>query len=997
MQRTSSATGTRSSSLYSSPSVAPSSPQHRRSTLDGVSSIPRRTPSSTHSSSTGGGGLAQHMVQSMTIEEMRALHHRALAEADAKRQELRLVLASRYRELVGSSDEVVHMRDRALELQTVVQALPQLIGKVSDLSALTTNEEESKSADPPRATGNDTVRLLRQWLLDELRSLFRALDAEDVFAATLALRNVCTGIASSTRAHALANALSWNQYDDDDLTQQHEEDTALELQMRVIGAQIQQFPGEIRQLAQGILARHNAAPPGAALVSLYLLGGAEEPSSPEQLIILYYQAKTQSVQALLEQLSMADDTRVLQDAKDILSQIVVLLQQDIIVYPYQMFVQRSVVEASSLQAKHWPFFDAARVQHHCSQYVYRRGLCIVLYHISQSFHVFVLSPSTYRFLVTHLPLIQRQVKSVLVTIAGTTASALGQMRQTLYDQTDGSSRHAKDWEAAVSTLVDRRTVLAATDTHVGGDGALASSEQPHFSLWAALFSNTFSSLVHSILSTSFSSVHTSVIHTLRDSLSRAPAMEHILPHEAYRNTLHMALALDRSLLKVSADAHELLVHAEERVESERRLRQSLYVQTCEIMGRLLCELRRMATERNEEEQPEDATGEWIIGRLCYLLQFQLTSLPTLLSPDAAPTQGGMISYIDLQSAFELADDNQQGWISVADAMEAVNSAFSGTPFHGEEMVRGTLSGTGSGDPAAPGGTVTLAELTLWTARGLRHEGDASALGTVQRALESLQTTCGQRWARAALTAPQHRLRQPWQEFMADAATLPEEEWQRLLGGDSRGISPWVVGFVLDVAVVLNVSVCPADATPRPTTASLMDHLRKALCDASWRAVTSLLSEFTTAAGLEQSAPTALRQLYLDVSWLALVWDQPWNDFLPGVEALGDATHLSEIRQRAAQLHARIGERSQVFLESLLGPLPRLPDGTTLADSDEPEPVAFRWPLASSRRFALLPVPVDHRPTAWATEVRKEEPRPNESATRSGGFGFLSSMLKTTKK
>ena len=88
----------------------------------------------------------------------------------------------------------------------------------------------------------------------------------------------------------------------------------------------------------------------------------------------------------------------------------------------------------------------------------------------------------------------------------------------------------------------------------------------------------FSSLVHSILSSSFHSVHRQVVATLRASLANAPPFMKILPHEAYRNTLRIASELDVALKKVSDDAHELLVHAEEREESERRLRQSLYVQ-----------------------------------------------------------------------------------------------------------------------------------------------------------------------------------------------------------------------------------------------------------------------------------------------------------------------------------------------------------------------------------------------------------------------------------
>ena len=66
-----------------------------------------------------------------------------------------------------------------------------------------------------------------------------------------------------------------------------------------------------------------------------------------------------------------------------------------------------------------------------------------------------------------------------------------------------------------------------------------------------------------------------------------------LPHEAYRNSLTIATDLNQALHKVRNDAHELLVHAEERDESEHHPRQTLYIQTCEIMGRQLNELRRM--------------------------------------------------------------------------------------------------------------------------------------------------------------------------------------------------------------------------------------------------------------------------------------------------------------------------------------------------------------------------------------------------------------------
>ena len=185
------------------------------------------------------------------------------------------------------------------------------------------------------------------------------------------------------------------------------------------------------------------------------------------------------------------------------------------------------------------------------------------------------------------------------------------------------------WDEAVGNMVDVRVVSHGTTSRSssgaaigdggseqGGTGSSSSmnggtsttttskTTARRFSLWGALFSNTFSSLVHSLLTTSFHSVHVRVVSTLRTSLARAPPFNYMLPHEAHRNALRIACDLDVSLRKVSDDAHELLVHAEEREESERRLRQSLYVQTCEIMGRLLNELRRMLVVGGGDKKKE---------------------------------------------------------------------------------------------------------------------------------------------------------------------------------------------------------------------------------------------------------------------------------------------------------------------------------------------------------------------------------------------------------
>lgn len=671
---------------------------------------------------------------------------------------------------------------------------------------------------------------------------------------------------------------------------------------------------------------------------------------------------------------------------------------------------------------------------------------------------------SFRFLVSHLPLIRTKVKSVLVTIAGTTASALGQIRQSLYDKTDGAESMERlnengvcTWDEAVFSMVDSRTLFADADA----------SQQHRFSLWGALFSNTFSSLVHSLLTTSFQSVHTSVVSTLRDSLANAPPVASILPHEAYRNTLKIATDLDRSLLKVSEDAHELLVHAEERVESERRLRQSLYVQTCEIMGRLICELRRMALRT--ENDTSDATKELIVGRLCFLLKFRLTSLRTLLSPDSSPasmhTTGGMISFVDLQSAFELADDDEDGLISFEEAMDAVESAFSGTPFHGAEMVRETLllsaerKKSTAGQLSDASGTptnVTLSELTLLTARGLRHD-KAGALRAVQMSLDNIVVECFQRWAKSALSYTSRLFEEDISNFVVTASSVPNEEWLRIFSGSAgspantcRGVSPHVVGFLLDVGSALNMNTCPSDClSPVPTTdyssalgiitedgktvPTLTDTMRWALLDESVHVVTTLLEEAVTSeAGndLEGSGVSALVQLHVDISLLKTCYlEKNRYGFGPKISTARSDTstkrleavmrYTDQLLQKVCSLdaleslpsltadkHKRVLETSDLFFCSLFGDDTSTSVSTAgeLVGSAEGTEPLFHLPLASSRRFALLPVQADRSLNdiqlrgKYAKE--KEEAMDRQETTSgnviSGGFGFLSNMLKTKK-
>ena len=952
----------------------------------------------------------------MTIDEMRQLHRSALTDAESKRTELRLVLASRYRELVGSSDEVTHMRERAEELGELVSALPGLVervaecagevavaerrdggsgsgsgvvgttgtaaGAASPVAATTTTTTTDAAAPREKEAGAEDDAAARRDLSRLPRDVHRRLDAGDVHGAAsslVALLGVVSAAASrptprttrhrrSSRGGAdgdyprhpfpLAVALSSSTSGGggarriggvggaDDARRRN--NPLLETQTRMVYLHVQTLPGRTVKLARRALLRSAAGSPSgggargaaSALSALDLLdvdrggrssssigggGGATGDKDGEddpvvngdratKLVDLYYDSKAALLNRLLNKLALPpsssssggpasssassssalDAASVTNRAEVILSKIVMILQYDVILYPYQIFVLRRF-RVDDGDGRGVDDDDAAASR-----------IVDSIMSTLPPFDPDVLKSKASRFLAAHLPLIRTKVKSVLMMIAGTTASKLGHIRQTLYDKTDGAECMAAldacgvcGWDEAVGGMVDVRVVghgtafaaaASATAAAAGGSGTSSvgdggsanAAAARRFSLWGALFSNTFSSLVHSLLTSSFHSVHVRVVSTLRASLARAPRFDSMLPHEAHRNALRIATDLDASLRRVSDDAHELLVHAEEREESERRLRQSLYVQTCEIMGRLLNELRRMlVVVGGGTNEKDDATKVLIVGRLCHLLKFRLKSLPTLLDPKSSPavmlaaglggggggkSHSGMITLMELSSSFDLADDDDDGLISFDEAMEAMESAFSGTHFHGAEMVRDTLllahpaSGSGLGGVSNgvtnhAGGSyasnahnkstpqnVTLSELALLSARGLRHDasGPSSALGTVQSSLDDIVSRCFKEWARAALSPPLRSFAKTLQERMCVAMTVSDVEWRRLHGligkeddallkeiSESRGdesimkqsqvivgeVSPHIVSYLLAVAGVLNRSVCPADSLP----------------------------------------------------------------------------------------------------------------------------------------------------------------------------------------
>jgi hypothetical protein len=959
--------------------------------------------------------------------------YRALNEAEAKRTELRLVLASRYRELVGSSDEVIRMKERAQELHDLVHALPSLMEKL----AKPISDSPSESSDETSKTNNqedDDLAILAQRLSSLPRHVHRLLDKNDLHLATTKIIELFTLIASKTDIYPLANALSTTTSTKHHTNTAVPLDDAIQVQMRMIFLQVQTLPQKIGRIAKRNLLRSasvgfkdpglGAETSAAALSSLNLLNVTPPPNRANHLLDTYFELKAKLLVSLLNKLSApSQEDNGAGAAEGILSKIVLILQYDIILHPYQIFVLREfpcrLATASEIMSS-LPVFDPLVVRAKCSN-----------------------------FLAAHLPLIRTKVKSILVSIAGTTASALGQIRQSLYDKTDGADcmKRLDDngvctWEDAVTAMVDIPAVLSQADTGT----TAADFSQRRFSLWSALFSNTFSSLVHSLLTASFQSVHTRVVSTLRASLANAPPLHGILPHEAYRNMLKIATDLDEALLKVSEDSHELLVHAEEREESERRLRQSLYVQSCEIMGRLVCELRRMVHPSGGTRS--NGTKQLIVGRLCYLLKFRLTALPKLLSPQSSPaamhSTSGMISFVDLQSAFEVADDDEDGLITFDGAMEAVESAFSGTQFRGAELVRETLLlerdgklPSGEADIAT---NVTLNELTLLAARGLRH-GDsvrASALGTVQQSLDEIVKACFSEWAVAALENSTEIFEDGLNEFLATACTTDDEEWRRLHPANNTqsgidGVSPFVVGHILDASSILNRTTCPSDslspvassdyalslglvANELAVIPTLVDVVRWTLLRQTAASIFSHLERSTsTALPLKNMGKIAAIQFLVDVLFVRLCFfernqhgfgpdddnrssQQMIDSILSRVES-SSLSDMSAAKCLAAEMHSLVFDACDLSISSLFGEGARVPIAGELDIGAASSLVAFRSPLPSSRRFSLLPVQADRSlaEIQLRGKVKEKEttakPESLGAGVMSSGLGFFSSMLK----
>jgi flagellar hook-length control protein FliK len=242
----------------------------------------------------------------MTIDEMRHIHQRALSDAEAKRTELRLVLASRYRELVGSSDEVLRMRERAQELHELVHALPLLTDKM--VKSATSPPEETKS-EGDKDDEAATLVTLRRELARLPRVIHRALDHSDVHQAAMSLIQLFGMIASHTDVYPLANALSRVK-----MTEKAAPlDRLLAQQMKMTYLHVETLPVKTTRLARLVL-QHAAADgtdkdiigarrTAAALSTLKLLDVKHTEEKAVELLDLYFDSKARLLQTLLTTLA----------------------------------------------------------------------------------------------------------------------------------------------------------------------------------------------------------------------------------------------------------------------------------------------------------------------------------------------------------------------------------------------------------------------------------------------------------------------------------------------------------------------------------------------------------------------------------------------------------------------------------------------------------------------------------------------------------------------
>jgi hypothetical protein len=262
-----------------------------------------------------------------------------------------------------------------------------------------------------------------------------------------------------------------------------------------------------------------------------------------------------------------------------------------------------------------------------------------------------------------------------------------------------------------------------------------------------------------------------------------------------------------------------------------------------------------------------------------------------------------------------------------------------------------------------------------------------------------------------------------------------------------------VGYILNVSSILSRTTCPSDSlSPVPSIEyasslgidsvgagksipTMIDTIRRTLLRQSLVSLLSLIGEAfdgraSSGSRLESCTGSPLLQLHLDVTFVKLCYyERNHYDFgtetslatslMQDVEKMivrvdgllrsaCDSATLQSLPESTAAKHQHVLEVCDLFLSSLFGedstsPTPSSEDELDLgmgAPSTSSLPL-IHPPLASSRRFVLLPVQSDRSLSdlqlrgKYIKEKEETESRQEAQAgsVMSSGLGFFSSMLK----
>lgn len=330
------------------------------------------------------------------------------------------------------------------------------------------------------------------------------------------------------------------------------------------------------------------------------------------------------------------------------------------------------------------------------------------------------------------------------------------------------------------------------------------------------------------------------------------------------------------------------------------------------MGRLLSELRRRMMSQEKVML--------VIGRFAFLMKFKLSTLSSLLTLNDSASHGGRITISDLKSAFEIADVDDDGILSLEEAMEAMTMALSGTTFNGVQMLRSALL-LEEDVVFNKDVNLTILELSLLCARGLKHEDlgmNMSAYSMIQISLDSIVSNCFQDWAEMVLHENNKYLFDSMRKnasYSTNDITTPTV--------DNIMVSSSIIGYLLNAATIFNNNICPADSLPPHK-----DHCDINLCHVIRRAIilhslSSLLSTCQARASTLQELSADASETHHNVSWIQLLLDTEFihycyfqrNDVLVQ-ECKQEGNHFQQINDLMTNIRTNLGSKEEISFSSL---------------------------------------------------------------------------------